>query len=116
MRSVDPFPAPRQGAFNDYNRGSETMDTANVAQAFLRRQNAQQLLSDALSRFAPTDDEMARVNTLAALALSRVARDHRLTLPEDETPEVRRLFDSAECGVFYGYVMGLAAAQQAAGD
>ncbi len=47
------------------------MGTANRAEAFLRQNNAQQQLAEAFARFRPSDDEIRRLQTVAALALSQ---------------------------------------------
>jgi len=87
--------------------------TADRADAFVRRQALWVRLAELFRTHEPTNEQLTQVSTLAEVAIDRVFTAHRLT--EQQCGEQHGIVkDYAECAALYGYVLGYWQARQEA--
>lgn len=86
-------------------------NTAERADAFVRRQALWARLLDLFRHHRPTEEQLNQVSTLAEVAIDQVFAAYRLT----EAQQLERhggVKDFAECAALYGYVLGYWQARQ----
>jgi hypothetical protein len=90
---------------------SSRTQTADRADAFVRRQALWVRLLELFRTHQPTEEQLTQVSTLAEVAIDRVFSAHRLT--EAQCSERHgSVKDYAECAALYGYVLGYWQARQ----
>ena len=86
-------------------------ETADRADAFVRRQALWARLLDLFRTHRPTDEQLMQVSTLAEVAIDQVFSAHRLTEAQRDERH-GGVKDYAECAALYGYVLGYWQARQ----
>jgi hypothetical protein len=104
---VATLPHPR----GDSMHHDSSTNTAERADAFVRRQALWTRLLELFRHHRPTEDQLTQVSTLAEVAIDQVFSAYKLS----EAQQLERhgnVKDFAECAALYGYVLGYWQARQ----